>query len=88
MSKAPAARHVSDGLLRTAAYGKRGVLFSRRFFANRAGRADRFTLPAADAVFLNDCGDIRNDDGIRRTGATASAAGDTCAGVDDVWNQG
>ena len=55
---------------------------------NRTGRADGFTLPAADAVFLNDCGDIRNDDGIRRTGATASAAGDTCAGIDGVWNQG
>ena len=55
---------------------------------DRISGADRFTLPAADAVFLNDCGDIRNDDGIRRTGAPASAAGNTCAGIDDVWNQG
>lgn len=55
---------------------------------DRISGADGFTLPAADAVFLNDCGDIRNDDGIRRTGAPASAAGNTCAGVDDVWNQG
>ena len=53
---------------------------------DRICRADGFTLPAADTVFLNDCGNIRNDNGIRRTGAPASAAGDTSAGIDDEWN--
>jgi len=53
---------------------------------DRTGGTDGFTLSTADAVFLNDCGDIRDDNGIRRTDAPASAAGDACAGIDDVWN--
>ena len=55
---------------------------------NRTGRADGFTLPAADAVFLNDCGNVRDDNGVRRTDAPASAAGNTGTGIDAVWDHG
>jgi hypothetical protein len=64
------------------------VFWLSSVFMNRTGRADGFTLPATDAVFLNDCGNIRDDNGIRRTDAPASAAGNTGSGIDAVWDHG